>query len=183
MALNKLKLNLAPSKIALKPFPGFSLMCMFRDPSQLQHVLIVGRHTDTAFIERRGRHPSPVLPHHRAVEAMDMNEDENIWANTTSPSASPGFGGLYAHVGDYEQIDHCLGLLHGDLLHSLDVDPITEGIDDLDVLDVRDSVPGIIETFHVVPETLIILLSDGLHGLCWRWTLVRALQVSNEYGT
>jgi hypothetical protein len=28
-----------------------------------------------------------------------------------------------------------------------------EDIDDLDVLDIRDSVPGIVEMFHVVPET------------------------------
>jgi hypothetical protein len=58
--------------------------------------------------------------------------------------SSSGFKGLYAHVGDCEQIGHRLGLLHGDLLHSLDVaDPIVEGIDDLDVLDIRDSIPGV----------------------------------------
>jgi hypothetical protein len=44
----------------------------------------------------------------------------------------------------YEQIGHRLGLFHGDLLHRLDItNPIAEGINDLDVLDVRDSVPGI----------------------------------------
>jgi hypothetical protein len=54
-------------------------------------------------------------------------------------------------------------LLHDDLLHSLNVtDFIAEGVDDLNVLDVRDSIPGIAEMFYVVPEALIILLSDGL---------------------
>jgi hypothetical protein len=68
--------------------------------------------------------------------------------------------------------------------HSFDIiNPIAEGIDDLDVLDIRDSVPGIAETFHVVLKTLIMLLADGLQGLCCRWTLVRALEVPNEYGT
>jgi hypothetical protein len=43
-----------------------------------------------------------------------------------------------------------------------------EGIDDLDVLDIRDSVPGIVETFDVVPKTLIMLLPDGLQGLCYK---------------
>jgi hypothetical protein len=43
-----------------------------------------------------------------------------------------------------EQIGHHLGLFHGDLLHRLDItDPVVEGINDLNVLDVRDSVPGI----------------------------------------
>jgi hypothetical protein len=56
-----------------------------------------------------------------------------------------------------------LGFFHGDLLHSLDVaDPITEDIDDLDVLNIRDSVPDIAEIFHIVSETLIMLLPDGL---------------------
>ncbi len=97
---------------------------------------------------------------------------------------SPGFGGLYAHISDCEQISHRLGLFHGDLLHSLDIaDPVVEGIDDLDVLDVRDSVPGVAEIFHVVPETLIMLLPDGLQSLCCRWTLVRALKVPDEHGT
>jgi hypothetical protein len=40
-----------------------------------------------------------------------------------------------------------------------------EGIDDLNVLDIWDSIPGITETFHVVLKTLIMLLSDGLQGL------------------
>jgi hypothetical protein len=57
-----------------------------------------------------------------------------------------------------------------------------ESIDDLDVLDVRDNVPGIAEAFHVVPETFIMLLSDGLQSHCCRWTLVHALKVSDEHG-
>jgi hypothetical protein len=58
-----------------------------------------------------------------------------------------------------------------------------KGIDDLDILDIRDSIPNITETFYVVPETLIMLLPDGLQGLYCRWTLVRALKVSNEHVT
>jgi hypothetical protein len=58
-----------------------------------------------------------------------------------------------------------------------------EGIDDLDVLDVRDNIPGIAEMLHVVPKTLIMLLPDGLQGLCCRWSLVCALEVPDEHGT
>jgi hypothetical protein len=76
--------------------------------------------------------------------------------------SSPGLGSLYAYVCYREQIDHSLGILHGDLFHSLEiVDPVTEGVDDLDVLHVRDDVPGIAEMFHIIPETLIMLLPDG----------------------
>jgi hypothetical protein len=75
----------------------------------------------------------------------------------------PGFGGLYAYISDCEEIGHYLGLLHGDLLHSLDIaNPVVGGIDDLDVLDVRDSVSGIVEIFHIVSEALIMLLPYGL---------------------
>jgi hypothetical protein len=54
--------------------------------------------------------------------------------------SSPGFGSPNAFVSDYEQIDHRYrsGLLHGDLLYSLDVaNSVMEGGDDLDVLDIR----------------------------------------------
>jgi hypothetical protein len=79
---------------------------------------------------------------------------------------------------------HLLGLLHGDLLHSLDVgDPVTEGIDDLDVLDVQDNISGVAEIFHVVLKTFTMLLSDGPQGLCCRRTLIYALEVPNEHGT
>jgi hypothetical protein len=43
-----------------------------------------------------------------------------------------------------------------------------EDIDDLDVLDVWDSVPGIAEMFHIIWETFIMLLPDGLQGLYCR---------------
>jgi hypothetical protein len=58
-----------------------------------------------------------------------------------------------------------------------------EDIDDFDVLDVRDNVPGIREMFHVVPEAFIMLLFDGLQCFYCRWMLVRALEVDDEYGT
>jgi hypothetical protein len=65
--------------------------------------------------------------------------------------SSLGFGSPNAFVSDYEQIDHRSGLLHGDLLHSLDVaNSVMEGGDDLDVLDIRDGIPHVAEIFHVV---------------------------------
>jgi hypothetical protein len=98
--------------------------------------------------------------------------------------SSPGFGSLIACVRDCKQISHCLGFLQGDLLHGLDVaDSIAECVDDLDVLNVRDSVPSITEMFHVVLDALIMLLSDGLESLSSRWTLVHALEVLNEHDT
>jgi hypothetical protein len=90
--------------------------------------------------------------------------------------SSPSLESLNACVSDHEQISHHLGLLHGDLLHSLDVtNSVVEGVNDLDVLDVRDSVPGIAKMFHVVLKALIMLLSDGIQSLNSRWMLVRAL--------
>jgi hypothetical protein len=56
-----------------------------------------------------------------------------------------------------------------------------EGIDDLDVLDVWDSVPCIVEIFHIIPESLIMLLLDGLQGLGHGRMLVCALEVINEH--
>jgi hypothetical protein len=89
-----------------------------------------------------------------------------------------------AYIGDREQISHHLGLLHSYLLHSLDItDAIAEGVDDLNVLDVRDGVPSIAETLDIVTETLIMLLLDGFDGLSSRWTLVCALEVPDEHGT
>jgi hypothetical protein len=97
---------------------------------------------------------------------------------------SPSFGSLNAYVSDYEQISHRYGLLHDDLLHSLDAaDSVVKGIDDLDVLDIRDSVPGVAKMFHVVSEALIMLLLDGLQSLSSRWMLVCALEVLDEHGT
>jgi hypothetical protein len=98
--------------------------------------------------------------------------------------SSPGFSCLNAYVSNCEQIGHHSRLLHGDLLHSLDVaDSTTEGVDDLDVLDIWDGISGIAEIFHVVPEALIMLLFDGLQSLNSRWTLVCALEVPDEHGT
>jgi hypothetical protein len=48
---------------------------------------------------------------------------------------------------------------------------------------VGDSVPSIAEMFDVIAKTFIMSLLDGLDGLNSRWTLVRALKVSNEHGT
>jgi hypothetical protein len=57
---------------------------------------------------------------------------------------SPGLRGLNAYVSDYQQISHYFGLHHGNILHNLDItDPVVECIDDLIVLDVRDSVSSI----------------------------------------
>jgi hypothetical protein len=75
-------------------------------------------------------------------------------------------------------------LLHGYPFHSLDItDAITECIDDLDVLDVRDAISGIAEMFNIITETLIMLLLDGLEGLDSRWMLIGALKVPEEYDT
>jgi hypothetical protein len=83
-----------------------------------------------------------------------------------------------------EQIGHRLELFHGDLLHRLDItDPVAEGINDLDVLDVRDSIPSIAKIFYIVSETSIMLLSDGLQGLCCKRTLVCALEVPDKHGS
>jgi hypothetical protein len=58
-----------------------------------------------------------------------------------------------------------------------------EGVDDLDVLDVRDSIPGVAEIFHVVSEALIMLLPNGLESLSSRRTLVCVLEVLDEHDT
>jgi hypothetical protein len=44
-------------------------------------------------------------------------------------------------------------------------------------LDVWDDIFGVAEKFYTVPETLIMLLCDGLQGLSSRWMLIRALEV------
>jgi hypothetical protein len=77
--------------------------------------------------------------------------------------SSLGLKCLNAHVSNCEKISHCFGLLHGDFLSSLDVtNPIVKDIDDFDILDVRGSIPSIVKIFHIVPETFIMLLFDGL---------------------
>jgi hypothetical protein len=95
-----------------------------------------------------------------------------------------GLRGINAYVSDCKQISHGSRLLHGDLINSLDVThPIAKGIDDLDVLDIRDSIPGIAKRFHVVLQSFIMLLLDGLQGLSSRWMLICTLEVPDEYGT
>jgi hypothetical protein len=58
-----------------------------------------------------------------------------------------------------------------------------KGIDDLDILDVWDSVPGVVEMFHVVLEAFIMLLLDGLESFHSIWTLICILKVPDENGT
>jgi hypothetical protein len=58
-----------------------------------------------------------------------------------------------------------------------------EGVDDLDVLDVRGDISDIPKTLGIIVETLIMLLLDGLEGLDSRWMLICALEVPDEYGT
>jgi hypothetical protein len=98
--------------------------------------------------------------------------------------SSPGFGSLYAYIGDREQISHHFELLHGYLFHNFDIaNAVTEGVNDLNVLDVQDIIFGIAETLDVIVETLIMLLLDGLEGLSSRRTLIGALKVPDEQGT
>jgi hypothetical protein len=97
---------------------------------------------------------------------------------------SPSFRSLYAYIGDREQISHCFGLFHGYLFHSFNIiDAIMEGVNDLNVLDVRDAISDIAETLDIIVETLIMLLLEGLEGLSIRRTLIGALKVPNEHGT
>jgi hypothetical protein len=61
-----------------------------------------------------------------------------------------------------------------------------EGIYDLYVLDIRDSVPAIAAiaaTFHVVPEAFLLVLLNSLEGFRSGRTLICALKVPNEHGT
>jgi hypothetical protein len=77
--------------------------------------------------------------------------------------SSSGLGGLNAYFSDCKQIGHCFWLLRDNFLNSLDIThPVVKGIDDLDILDVWDSVLGVAEMFYVVSEAFIMLLLDGL---------------------
>jgi hypothetical protein len=97
--------------------------------------------------------------------------------------SSSGFISFYAYIGNRKQIGHHFGLLHCYLFHNFEiVDTITEGINNLNVLDVWDAISGTAETLDIITETLIMLLLDGLEGLSGRWTLIGALEVLVEYG-
>jgi hypothetical protein len=70
--------------------------------------------------------------------------------------SSLGFESFYAYVGNREQISHCFGLLHRYLFHSFEIaDAISEGVNNLDVLDVRNVIT---EMLDIITETLIVLL-------------------------
>jgi hypothetical protein len=86
---------------------------------------------------------------------------------------SPGFRSFYAYISNCEQIGHCFELLHRYLFHGLGIaDAISEGVNNVDVLDVRDAVSGIAETLDIITGTLVVLLLNGLEGLGGRWTLI-----------
>jgi hypothetical protein len=98
--------------------------------------------------------------------------------------SSSGFISFYAYIGNRKQIGHHFGLLHCYLFHNFEiVDTITEGINNLNVLDVWDAISGTAETLDIITETLIMLLLDGLEGLSGRWTLIGAQEVPDEHGT
>jgi hypothetical protein len=97
--------------------------------------------------------------------------------------SSPGFRRFYANIGNREQIGHRFRLLHRYLFHGFEIaDAISEGINNLNVLDVRDVISGIAEMFDIITKTLVMLLLDGLMGLGGRWTLIGTLEVPDEHG-
>jgi hypothetical protein len=53
----------------------------------------------------------------------------------------------------------------------------------ISILDIRDGVPSVAETFYVVTEALIMLLLYGLQCLGSRWMLIHALKVLDKHGT
>jgi hypothetical protein len=96
----------------------------------------------------------------------------------------PSFGSFYAYIGNREQIGHHFGFLHCYLFHSFEIAyAIAKGVNNLDVLNVRDVNSCIAETLDIIIKTLIMLLLDGLEGLGGRWTLIGALKVFDEHGT
>jgi hypothetical protein len=98
--------------------------------------------------------------------------------------SSSGFGSFCAYISNREQISHSFGLLHRYLFHSFEItNDISEGVNNLDVLDVWDAISDIVETLDIITETLVLLLLDGLEGLGGRWTLIGALEVPDEHGT
>jgi hypothetical protein len=120
-----------------------------------------------------------------SFRGVDLSAILFLWPLATRlQKSSPGFGSLYAYIGDREKISHRFGLLHGYLFHRFNiVDAVTEVVNDLDVLDVRDAISSIAKTFDIVMETLIMLLLDGLECLDSRRMLVGALEVPDEHGT
>jgi hypothetical protein len=91
---------------------------------------------------------------------------------------------INAYISNCEQINHYFGLLHGDLFNSFDIaHPVVKGIDDFDVVDMRDSITDFVETFRVAPEAFIMLLLDSLQDFSSRRILVRTLKVIDEHGT
>jgi hypothetical protein len=97
--------------------------------------------------------------------------------------SSPSFGSFYTNIGNREQIGHRFGLLHRYLFHGFEtIDAISEGVNNLDVLDVRDVISDIAKIFDTITETLVMLLLNGLAGLGDRWTLIGALEVPDEHG-
>jgi hypothetical protein len=67
---------------------------------------------------------------------------------------SLGIGSFYAYIGNREQIGHHFGLLHRYLFHGFEIaDTILEGVNNLDVLDVRDAVSSIVETFDIITDS------------------------------
>jgi hypothetical protein len=56
-----------------------------------------------------------------------------------------------------------------------------ESVDDLDVLNIWDSISGITEIFHIVLKVFIMFLPNGLKGLSSRCPLVCALEVPDEH--
>jgi hypothetical protein len=79
---------------------------------------------------------------------------------------------------------HGFGLLYVYLLYSLEISyTIVEGIDDHNILNVQDDIPGVEEVLDEVIEAFIGLLLDDLKGLCCDWPLVCPLEISNEQST
>jgi hypothetical protein len=98
--------------------------------------------------------------------------------------SSPGFRSFYAYICNREQISNRFGLLHRYLFNGFEIaNAISEGVNNLDALDVRDVISGIAKMLDIITETLIVLMLDGLEGLGGRWTLIGALEVPDEHGT
>jgi hypothetical protein len=101
-----------------------------------------------------------------------------------TPEVKPGLRKLLCIHWQPRSDQLHFGLLHLYLFHGFEIaDAISEGVNNLDVLDVWDVISGITEMLNIITETLIVLLLDGLEGLGGRWTLIGALEVPDEHGT